>query len=77
MKKCFENYKYILFDKLNRNNTHHHIEIMDKWRGKVAVVTGATRGIGTAIVTELVMNGMMVCGLGRRKDKIEVRMRII
>lgn len=45
---------------------------MEKWQGKVAVVTGATRGIGAAISTELVMNGMIVCGLGRRKDKIEV-----
>lgn len=48
---------------------------MEKWQGKVAVVTGATHGIGAAIVIELVKHGMIVCGLGRRKDKIEVNIK--
>ncbi|XP_055377840.1 farnesol dehydrogenase-like [Condylostylus longicornis] len=44
---------------------------MERWVEKVAVVTGATSGIGSAIVVELVKAGMIVCGLSRRKDKVE------
>lgn len=44
---------------------------MDRWAGRVAVVTGASSGIGQAICTELVKQGMIVCGLTRRVDKVE------
>ncbi|XP_043266246.1 farnesol dehydrogenase-like [Colletes gigas] len=44
---------------------------MDRWAGKVAVVTGASAGIGAAIVKQLVRNGMMVAGLARRVDKVK------
>lgn len=44
---------------------------MERWEGKVAVVTGATSGIGASICTELCRSGMIVCGLARRKDKVE------
>ncbi|XP_055907156.1 farnesol dehydrogenase-like [Eupeodes corollae] len=44
---------------------------MERWVGKVAVVTGATGGVGSSIVVELVKAGMIVCGLARRKDKVE------
>lgn len=44
---------------------------MERWNGRVAAVTGATSGIGAAICQELVKAGMIVCGLSRRKDKVE------
>lgn len=44
---------------------------MERWKDRTAVVTGASSGIGAAICAELVRAGMIVCGLGRRKDKIE------
>lgn len=44
---------------------------MDRWVGKVAVVTGASAGIGAAIAKQLVENGMKVVGFARRVEKVE------
>ncbi|XP_033212944.1 farnesol dehydrogenase-like [Belonocnema kinseyi] len=48
---------------------------MDRWAGKVAIVTGASAGIGLATVEALVREGMTVVGLARRKQKMEDHMK--
>lgn len=44
---------------------------MEKWYGKVAVVTGASAGIGEAIIKDLARNGLKVIGLARRDERVE------
>ncbi|XP_058813721.1 farnesol dehydrogenase [Topomyia yanbarensis] len=44
---------------------------MDKWTGKVALVTGASSGIGSDIAQALANAGMVVVGLARRVELIE------
>ncbi|KAK4874252.1 hypothetical protein RN001_013612 [Aquatica leii] len=44
---------------------------MDRWEGKVAVVSGTNSGIGAAIATQLVDAGLKVVGLSRRKNRGE------
>ena len=43
---------------------------MERWTGKVALVTGASAGIGVAIVEKLVENGMKVVGCARNSEKL-------
>lgn len=45
---------------------------MDRWRGRVALVTGASVGIGAVIAKELVRSGMKVVGCARDVDKVQV-----
>lgn len=45
---------------------------MDKWKGKVACVSGASAGIGASITKALADAGMTVIGLARRIEPIEV-----
>ncbi|XP_064091517.1 dehydrogenase/reductase SDR family member 11-like isoform X2 [Macrobrachium nipponense] len=44
---------------------------MDRWRGRVALVTGASAGIGAAICRRLVEAGMVVVGAARAVERIE------
>lgn len=47
-------------------------EEMERWKGRVALVTGASVGIGAAVARALVQQGMRVVGCARNVDKIEV-----
>ena len=44
---------------------------MDRWVGKVAVITGAGSGIGKATAKALVKNNLKVVGLDIRFDRLE------
>ncbi|XP_014476931.1 PREDICTED: farnesol dehydrogenase-like [Dinoponera quadriceps] len=44
---------------------------MERWAGKVALVTGASAGIGAQITKMLAQNGMKVIAAARRLEKLE------
>lgn len=46
---------------------------MERWSGRVVIVTGASSGIGAALVERLVKCGMKVVGCARHIQPIEVR----
>ena len=49
---------------------------MEQWRGKVAIVTGASAGIGYDLSRRLCELGMNVVGCARNTGKIEVSLYI-
>jgi NADP+-dependent farnesol dehydrogenase len=44
---------------------------ISRWSGRVAVVTGASAGIGASIVVELSKHGIKTIGLARRVERVE------
>jgi len=45
---------------------------MDRWSGRVALVTGGSSGIGAAVVRQLAIRGLKVVACARRLDMIQV-----
>lgn len=48
---------------------------MERWRGRLALVTGASGGIGAAVARALVQHGLKVVGCARTVGNIEVSPR--
>jgi NADP-dependent 3-hydroxy acid dehydrogenase YdfG len=49
---------------------------MERWINRVAIVTGASGGIGKAITIALLKSGMVVVGIARREDLLVVSAHI-
>ena len=50
---------------------------MERWAGRVALVTGAASGIGASTAEKLVKHGMKVIGCDKNTKKIQVQENLI
>lgn len=57
--------------KFNHSCVRNHLGNMEKWSNKVAVITGASGGIGAVTAKALAAHGVNVVAMARRKEKIE------
>jgi 3-oxoacyl-ACP reductase-like protein len=48
-------------------------EDMERWNGRVALVTGASCGLGAGLARALANSGLKVVACARNKDKIQVK----
>ena len=48
---------------------------MERWSGRLALVTGASSGIGAAVAVALANHGMKVVGCARTVENIQVRIK--
>lgn len=46
--------------------------VLERYNGRVALVTGASTGVGAAIAQELQKQGMIVVGMARRMCMVKV-----
>lgn len=51
---------------------YRYAGVMDHMKGRVAVVTGASAGIGAALAIKLVEAGLVVVGMARRLHRLQV-----
>ncbi len=63
------------YETLTRKEISWHILLirfgMDRWTGRLALVTGASTGIGAAIVRTLAASGVKVVGCARRVENVK------